>query len=63
MPTAELAGFREQHRVGAVQRRGDSVLVRVVAEVSPHSAARRTTPTLEDAYLHQLDRARLAEPA
>ena len=54
----QLTTFRERHRVGTTQRRGDSVVVRVVSDDSPHPHARPSTPTLEDAYLWHLDRAR-----
>ncbi len=54
----QLASFRERHRLGTTQRRGDSIVARVVSEDAPHPHARAVTPNLEDAYLWHLDRAR-----
>jgi ABC-type multidrug transport system ATPase subunit len=49
--TDALPEVRRQHRVSGTARRGDGVLVRVVADAAPTPAARPAAPTLEDAYL------------
>jgi ABC-type multidrug transport system ATPase subunit len=58
VPSADLPHLRESHPVSAAVRRGDGVLVRVVAHESPRPGARPAAPTLEDAYLFELARHR-----
>ncbi len=60
LPADQVASFRERHRIGTTQRRGEAVVARVVSDDAPHPHARTTPPTLEDAYLWHLDRARAA---
>ena len=56
--STDLPGLRERHRVAALARRSDGVLVRIVADAQPTPAARAVAPALEDAYLLHMDRAR-----
>jgi ABC-type multidrug transport system ATPase subunit len=59
----ELPALRERHRLAGQVRRGDGVQVRVVSATPPSPAARGVPPSLEDAYLLHMDRARVAAGA
>jgi ABC-type multidrug transport system ATPase subunit len=63
VPASDLPGWRERHRISGQIRRSDGTLVRVVTETDPGAGARRVTPSLEDAYLMHMDRARAGAPA
>jgi ABC-type multidrug transport system ATPase subunit len=63
VPSAELPAIRQRWRVSGSVRRSDGVLVRVLAGASPGPGATPAPPTLEDAYLHAIDRAGAAATA
>jgi ABC-2 type transport system ATP-binding protein len=63
VPSADLPALKDRHPVSAVLRRADGVLVRAIADAAPAPGARPATPTLEDAYLLALARARAAAAA
>ena len=52
IPSTELPAVKQKHLISGTIRRNDGVLVRVVSEALPHSAAQAVPPTLEDAYLY-----------
>ena len=59
----EVTAFRQRYAVSATVRGSDGVHVRVVADERPTDTAARVSPTLEDAYLHEISKAREAKPA
>jgi ABC-type multidrug transport system ATPase subunit len=58
-----LPALRTRHRIAGQMRRSDGVQVRIVADAPPAPGARPVTPSLEDAYLLHMDRARAEEAA
>ena len=54
VPSEAFPAVKRAHRVSGTARRGDGVLVRVVAEQRPTPEASPVPPTLEDAYLLHL---------
>ncbi len=58
VPVASLAELGRRHLVSGTLRRGEGVQARVIADRSPGVDARPAAPTLEDAYLDALARAR-----
>src|SRR5580658_4218209 len=52
IPSAELPATRQQFQISGSVRRGDGVLVRVVAAQRPGPSAVLVAPSLEDAYLN-----------
>jgi ABC-2 type transport system ATP-binding protein len=58
-----LSALRMRHRIAGQMRRSDGVQVRIVADAPPAPGARPVTPSLEDAYLLHMDRARAGEAA
>ena len=58
VPAADLPAIRERHRIANQIRRSDGVQVRIVADAVPGAGARPVPPSLEDAYLLHMDRAR-----
>jgi len=63
VPAAELPAVRERHRIASQIRRSDGVQVRIVADAEPVAGARSVPPSLEDAYLLHMDRARATTTA
>ena len=55
VPSAELAGLKNQLRISSTLRRSDGVHVRVVADTDPGFAAKPLSANLEDAYLYFMD--------
>jgi ABC-type multidrug transport system ATPase subunit len=53
-----LPALRERHRIAGQMRRSDGVQVRIVAAEPPAPGALPVAPSLEDAYLLHMDRAR-----
>jgi ABC-type multidrug transport system ATPase subunit len=58
---ADLDRARRLWRVGGAVRRGENMLLRVVAEEKPRDDARALEPTLEDVYLSRLTQSRQTE--
>ncbi len=58
VPSSDLQSVRNQHLISSVLRRKDGVHLRVVADTAPTSSARAMEPSLEDAYLHCINRSR-----
>ena len=58
VPSADLPGVRSGFLLSGTIRRNDGVLCRVIAEQTPGPGARTADPTLEDAYLFAVSRAR-----
>jgi ABC-type multidrug transport system ATPase subunit len=56
VPESELAATKRAHTVSGTTRRSDGVHVRVIASESPGENASSVEPTLEDAYLHAVER-------
>jgi len=56
--SADLPGVRSGFLLSGTIRRNDGVLCRVIAEQTPGPGARAADPTLEDAYLFAVSRAR-----
>ena len=52
--SSELTAIRERHAVSNAVRRADGVHLRVIAGSEPEPGAKPLSPTLEDAYLHQI---------
>lgn len=52
----ELDYLRRRRRVLTTRRRGHRIWARVLGDSSPHPAAERVQPSLEDAYLALMDR-------
>jgi ABC-2 type transport system ATP-binding protein len=63
VPVAELAALRARFVVSMTVRRGEQVVVRLLAAEAPVPDARRVEPTLEEAYLAHLSWAREAVAA
>jgi ABC-2 type transport system ATP-binding protein len=63
LPSADLPALRQRHLVSGTARRGDGVQARVIADREPAPGARPARPTLEDAYLDAVTRARAAAAA
>ena len=58
VPGADLPGVRSEFLLSGTVRRNDGVLCRGIAEQTPGPGARAADPTLEDAYLLAVSRAR-----
>ena len=58
VPGNDLGAVRSRFTLSGTLRRNDGVLCRVIAEVSPGPGAHPAEPTLEDAYLLAVSRAR-----
>ena len=58
VPAADVPAIRERHRIASQIRRSDGVQVRIVADAAPGAGARPVPPSLEDAYLLHMARAR-----
>jgi ABC-2 type transport system ATP-binding protein len=58
LPSQAVNEFRQRHAISAAVRRSDGVHVRVVADQQPSEAAGLVSPTLEDAYLYRISKAR-----
>jgi ABC-type multidrug transport system ATPase subunit len=54
IPSADLAGVKEQFVISGSVRTRDGVRLRVVGDAPPAADARAIQPTLEDAYLYLL---------
>jgi ABC-2 type transport system ATP-binding protein len=63
VPAAELPALKARHALSGAVRKNGHVLARLVGEAPPAAEARPAAPTLEDAYLFELGRHRLAEAA
>jgi len=63
VPGDQLDAARRRWLVGSTLRRGDGVLLRVVADEAPSADARLASPSLEDAYLALVRRSRGAAAA
>ncbi|MFI5372957.1 MAG: ABC transporter ATP-binding protein [Candidatus Eisenbacteria bacterium] len=63
VPAGDVAALRTRGVVSATIRRGEHVVVRVLAAEAPGAEARRVDPTLEEVYLHHLAAARETVPA
>ncbi len=52
VPVAQLPDVRQRFRIASTLRRGESIQVRILSEVSPAPEAVSRPPVLEDAYLY-----------
>lgn len=52
IPSHELPALQRTHLVSGTIRRGEGVQVRIIASGLPAGAAKKVSPTLEDAYLY-----------
>jgi len=60
LPPARFAEVKQRALISGTIRRSDGILIRTVGAQPPIDGARPVTPTLEDAYLHQLAAHRIA---
>ncbi|OLZ39288.1 ABC transporter ATP-binding protein [Natrinema saccharevitans] len=56
VPRDDLERVRERYQVSSTVQQADGVSVRVIADERPAPDATPVTPTLEDAYLHRIER-------